>query len=141
MSVRFPFSQQSLAILGTCDGRIIDVFNAVSDVIDCTILCGVRWQPQQDEAFRTGLSKVKWPHSMHNPQPGQARSRAVDAAPYPINWNDRERFVYFAGIVQGVAHQQGLRLRWGGDWDGDNELWDQTFMDLSHFELADYDPR
>jgi len=31
----------------------------------------------------------------------------------------------------------GIRLRWGGDWDGDTELDDNKFDDLPHFELDD----
>ena len=56
-------------------------------------------------------------------------------APYPIDWNDKERFYFFAGYVKGIASQMGIELRWGGDWDSDNQLHDQTFMDLPHFEL------
>ena len=37
----------------------------------------------------------------------------------------------------GRAVELGIRLRWGGDWDGDNELRDQTFNDLVHFEVID----
>lgn len=64
-------------------------------------------------------------------------SRAVDVAPYPINWGDKKRFYHFAGYVQGLAAQLGISLRWGGDWDGDNDLNDQTFFDLVHFELKE----
>ena len=63
-------------------------------------------------------------------------SLAIDAAPSPIDWNDRERFFYFAGVVKGVAEEMGIKIRWGGDWDGDNDFDDQTFDDLVHFELV-----
>jgi hypothetical protein len=62
-------------------------------------------------------------------------AEAVDAAPYPIDWKDRERFSYFAGVVLGIAQSQGLQLTWGGDWDRDWQLRDNTFDDLLHFEL------
>ena len=54
---------------------------------------------------------------------------------YPIDWEDRERFSYFAGFVKGVAWRLNIRVRWGGDWDGDTELSDNNFDDLVHFEL------
>ncbi len=38
-----------------------------------------------------------------------------------------------------AAHDLGIELRWGGDWDRDAEFDDQTFNDLPHFELYDYD--
>ena len=34
-----------------------------------------------------------------------------------------------------VANRLGLKVRWGGDWDGDFEFKDQNFHDLPHFEL------
>jgi peptidoglycan L-alanyl-D-glutamate endopeptidase CwlK len=62
---------------------------------------------------------------------------AVDAAPCPINWQKREPFVFFAGIVIGIAAEQGVKLRWGGDWDSDRDLKDQIFFDLPHFEIIE----
>jgi peptidoglycan L-alanyl-D-glutamate endopeptidase CwlK len=35
----------------------------------------------------------------------------------------------------GIAAKMGIKIRWGGDWDRDEELHDQTFFDLPHFEL------
>ena len=34
----------------------------------------------------------------------------------------------------GVAAAEGIKIRWGGDWDRDNDLADQSFNDLVHFE-------
>jgi hypothetical protein len=44
------------------------------------------------------------------------------------------RWYYFGGYVLGVASETGDDIRWGGDWDGDRSLEDQTFHDLPHFE-------
>lgn len=125
------FSKQSLDRLKTCEPELQELFHHVLQVHDCTILEGHRTEETQDEYFRTGKSKVEYPNSKHNTYP----SRAVDCAPYPIDWNNTKRFYYFAGIVKGVAEHMGLVIRWGGDWDGDNDLDDQSFMDLVHFEL------
>ena len=35
-----------------------------------------------------------------------------------------------------TALGMGIKLRWGGDWDGDWQTRDNTFDDLPHFELA-----
>ncbi len=32
------------------------------------------------------------------------------------------RFYFFAGIVKGIAWELGIGVRWGGDWDSDNDL-------------------
>jgi peptidoglycan L-alanyl-D-glutamate endopeptidase CwlK len=64
---------------------------------------------------------------------------AVDAAPWPIDWRDTERFIYFGGYVKGIAAQQGVPIRWGGDWDGDFALKDNLFNDYAHFEIVETD--
>lgn len=46
------------------------------------------------------------------------------------------RFYYFGGYVLGRADEKGIKLRWGGDWDGDREIRDQSFDDTVHFELV-----
>lgn len=99
---------------------------------DCTVIQGHRGQEEQDQAYRTGRSQVKWPHGKHNASP----SLAADVAPYPIDWRDIRRFDHFAGFVKGVAAEMGLTIRWGGDWDSDHDLKDQRFNDLVHFELV-----
>lgn len=127
------FSKASARKLATCDVRLVQVFERVIEHFDCTILTGYRDQQTQDEAFATGHSKKKWPESKHNQSP----SLAVDAAPYPIDWNDRERFHYFAGYVLGVGAMLGVKLRYGGDWNRDTEVKDNDFDDLLHFEVVE----
>ena len=118
--------------LNTCHPDLQKVFRRVVEKYDLTITCGTRGEAEQNEAFRTGKSKVQFPKSKHNLTP----SLAVDAVPYPIDWNDRSRFYHFAGYVLGIAEGMGIKLRWGGDWDGDFDLKDQKFFDLPHFELV-----
>jgi len=64
-------------------------------------------------------------------------SLAVDAAPYPIDWNDRDRWMRFSGFVLGVARAYGVTLRWGGDWDRDWDVADNRFNDWPHFEIVE----
>ena len=127
------FGKRSLRALATCDDRIQQVFNRVIVHFDCTILEGHRGRIRQNEAFDMGRSKVKWPDSRHNTKP----SIAVDAAPWPIDWNDRDRFHYFGGLVIGIARELWIPLYWGGDWNGDGQMRDNRFDDLPHFELRD----
>ena len=127
------FSANSLSKLATCDERLQQIMKVVIEHWDCTIVEGSRPQEVQDEHYRTGRSKVQYPHSKHNSSP----SAAIDVAPYPIDWNDVARFRYFAGFVMGVATMHGVKLIWGGDWDSDRSCKDQTFHDLPHFELAE----
>ncbi len=125
------YSQKSLKQLYSCHSQLQILFFEIIRHYDCTILEGHRSEERQDELYRVGQSKVEYPDSKHNTIP----SMAVDVAPYPIDWNDTKRFYHFAGFVIATAKQLGLDIRWGGDWDSDNDLDDQTFMDLVHFEL------
>lgn len=126
------FSKTSATRLATCHPDLVSVLTRVLELCDCSILCGHRNEEEQNAAFLNGKSQVQYPNGKHNTLP----SRAVDVAPYPIDWNDRERFSYFAGLVIGVGASMGIAIRWGGDWDGDFDLKDNHFDDLVHFELC-----
>lgn len=136
------FSKESMSMLNTCHADLIKVFTKVVQTYDCKILEGHRGEKRQNELFSQGKSKLKYPNGEHNGTP----SRAVDVAPYPINWGESgtsaqrqkaiARFYHFAGYALAVANEMGVKLRWGGDWDGDKDFSDQTFDDLVHFELA-----
>ena len=125
------FGRKSRENLATCDKELQNLFNEVVKYFDCSVLVGFRGKNEQNRAFKEGHSKVKWPKGKHNSNP----SFAVDVAPYPIDWEDRERFIYFGGFVKGCAYQLGIPLRWGGDWDNDTSLSDNNFDDLVHFEI------
>jgi len=84
-----------------------------------------------------GKSQVRWPDGNHNTVP----SLAVDVTPYPIKWDDRERQTLFAGYVLATAKAMGVSLRWGGDWDRDTEVRDNSFDDLVHFEIVKQEAR
>jgi len=127
------FSKRSKDNLATCDVKLQNLFNEVINYFDCSVLCGHRGEKEQNEAFHAGRSKLKFPKSKHNSSPSQA----VDVAPYPIDWEDKERFYYFAGMVKGIAQKMDIPIRWGGDWDSDTQVKDQTFFDLPHFELQE----
>ncbi|OCH32970.1 peptidase [Aliivibrio fischeri] len=126
------FSQQSATRLASCHPQLQKVFTKVLEICDCSILCGHRTEAEQN-ALPSSNTKVRFPNSKHNSVP----SKAVDATPYPYDEDDRERFSYFAGIVIGVGASMGIVIRWGGDWDKDNELKDNGFDDLMHFELVE----
>ncbi len=127
------FSPLSTTQLNSCHPDLVRLFTEVTKYADCTVLCGHRGQAEQDEAVRTGHSKTPWPRSKHNTEP----SMAVDVVPFPIDWKDRTGMAHFAGFVQGVAAGLGIRVRWGGDWNGNFNLKDENFFDLPHFELVE----
>lgn len=138
--MRYPLSTIEEQRLGTCNVAIQTLVLKVIDRWNIAIIFGYRNKADQDKAFAEGKTKLKFPNSKHNSLP----SMAIDMVPVElkdkretIDWNDRERMHLFAGYVLAVADQMGIKLRWGGDWDGDTEVKDNSFDDLVHFELID----
>jgi len=125
------FGKKSTEQLSNAHPKLQQVFTEVIKNYDCSVLQSVRGEAEQNEAYRRGVSKLKYPDSKHNSEP----SLAVDVVPYPIDWNNIDRFIHFTGYVKGVADSMNIKIRCGCDWDGDNDMTDQTFMDYPHFEL------
>lgn len=125
------------------------VFREVVRYYDCTVIEGHRNEADQNKYFLTGTTKIRWPDGAHNTYP----SNAVDVAPWPIpenwgdlkknvtlrnrdlSWKERVKFYQLAAIVLFVADQMGVKIRWGGDWDGDGNYRNNKFDDLVHYEL------
>jgi peptidoglycan L-alanyl-D-glutamate endopeptidase CwlK len=142
--------------LSTSEKDLQTVMNEVIKDFDNTILYGYRTPEFQLSLFKHGRELIDgiWrivdkdkivtycdgtiKKSNHNYSP----SRAIDATPYPVNWKDYKRMYYFAGFVMAIAKRLKIEgkithdLIWGGDWDGDTDVRDQTFMDDCHFELS-----
>jgi|TARA_Y100000310_G_C20600428_1_gene772722 hypothetical protein len=122
------FGSRSRRRLKGVDTKLVNVLNETIKLMDITVIEGVRSKKRQAELLKKGATKVKYSKHMEG--------KAVDVAPYPIQWDDRERFHYMGGIVRGVASQMGIKVRWGGDWDSDGEIKDNNFDDLVHIELV-----
>lgn len=129
----YKWGPRSIKHLVTLDERLQKVLNEVIKYVDCSIIEGHRSGERQNKLFEEGRTKVKYPYGRHNSNP----SRAVDVVPYPIDWDDRERFHLFAGFVIGIGQSMGIKLRWGGDWNMNFEVDDNNFDDFPHFELVD----
>jgi peptidoglycan L-alanyl-D-glutamate endopeptidase CwlK len=133
------FSKRSIEKLGTCHPDLQMIMQHAIRVMDFSILCGHRGKGEQWRLYQDGKTKLNYPNSKHNKTP----SLAVDIAPYPIDWSDRKRFYYLAGVVEGIADQllrDGVithKIRWGGDWNRNHNFNDQTFFDLPHIELVE----
>lgn len=127
------FSTLSEQRLATCDPRLQAILKEAIRHVDFTIMCGFRGPDEQEDAYRTGRSKVRWPNSKHNRRP----SVAVDLAPFPVDWTDTARFARLAGYIERIAHEQGVKLRWGGDFDQDGRTVGEKFIDMPHLEIVE----
>jgi peptidoglycan LD-endopeptidase CwlK len=129
------FSTSSMLQKRYADPRLQRWLDELIKYTDFAIVCSYRDKEAQDKAVAENKSKTPWPTSKHNSKP----SLAVDIVPYSshygLMWNDNRAFYMLAGAGKMMAAQLGLKLRWGGDWDSDNDLNDQKFNDLPHWEI------
>lgn len=135
------FGSTSEIRLATCHPDIQKVMREAIKHCDFTVIFGKRTVEEQQELFKKGraLKAGKWvktgatvtnldgvnKKSMHNYSP----SKAIDIAPYPIDWNDLGRFREMAEVVKQAAETVNVDIVWGGDW--------KTFKDYPHFEIKE----
>lgn len=153
-------SQTSKARLETCVPELQHIVNLAIQYIDFSVICGARSKEEQDLAVSQGNSKTPWPTSKHNTFPSQA----VDIYPYIVGigvlidtpdciakikevWKlpdlddqkikafVKEEFCKLAGVILMCARMNKYALVWGGDWDGDENRLEKSFIDLPHFEM------
>lgn len=135
------FGRRSRERLKGVDARLVSVLNEVVKYFDITVIEGLRSQERQNELVKQGKSKTKFGKHV--------QGKAVDIAPYPIDWKARDDFHYLGGFVLGIAAKLGVNVRWGGDWSSpslDKDVMtgkeqrttkDNGFDDLVHFEIQD----
>jgi peptidoglycan L-alanyl-D-glutamate endopeptidase CwlK len=149
------YGKQSLKALSTCHPDLVTLFKEVVRVFDNSVIYGNRSITEQFELYKKGRELInkqwvitdknkvvtykdgKTNLSNHNYTP----SHAVDAIPYPLDWSDDKRMCYFAGYVMATAIRLKLEgkithdIRWGGDWNQNTEIKDESFRDYCHFEI------
>jgi peptidoglycan L-alanyl-D-glutamate endopeptidase CwlK len=125
----YKFGKRSRERLKGVDAKLVNVLNELIKIMDVTVIEGLRSAERQEELLKKGATKVKYSKHMEG--------KAVDIAPYPIDWDDRDRFHYMGGMIRGIAKQLNVNVRWGGDWDSDGEVKDNNFDDLVHIEIKD----
>jgi peptidoglycan LD-endopeptidase CwlK len=136
----FKYSQRSLQRLSTCHPDLIRLFLELSRTHDVSIIVGFRDNKDQLIAYQTGKSEKKPGCSKHNHYP----SMAVDAVPAnaPRLWKNgedlpRKTYEGFAKDIFDLAGILKIKLRWGGDWNGNGiSSTDQTLNDFAHWELV-----
>lgn len=127
----YSFSKRSEQNLLTCHPDIVKVCRELIKQIDFSVLEGHRGKEAQEKAFASGNSKAHYPNSKHNSVP----SHAVDLAPYPIDWNNLQRFrdlwTRFDAIAKLLADRGEIasEFEWGGEWNG--------IKDYPHIEIKE----
>lgn len=123
--------QRSLDRLRGVNNSLVAVLKKACESMpfDITVLEGVRSYERQQELLKQGATKVSVSRHMSG--------NAIDIAPYPIDWNDTERFKIVAHHMFAAAKELGIVIRWGGNWSRQDETVKPTssFVDMPHFEL------
>lgn len=123
--------QRSLDRLKGVNPSLVAVFKRACETMpfDVTVLEGLRSYERQQELLKQGATKVSVSRHMSG--------NALDIAPYPIDWNDLERFQIVAEHMFKAAEELGIVIRWGGTWERSFTKpvkW-AKFLDAPHFEL------
>jgi len=87
--------------------------------VDFAVIEGIRHISRQRELLKAGKSTTL--NSRH------LTGHAVDMVPYPVDWEDLERFELMAKAMKSAAKELDISIVWGGDW--------KSFYDAPHFEL------
>lgn len=117
---------------------LVCVVERAAELMPLTVIEGLRTKERQAQLYAQGRTapgpKVTWTLSSKH-----IDGKAVDVAPLPLDWNDRKGFLALAGAMFAAAQAIGarIRIRWGGDWDGDGKPMERGESDLPHFELID----
>lgn len=136
------FGSESKRQLATCHNDLQAVANEAIKYIDFSIIEGHRGHDAQEAAFAKGNTQLHFPKGNHNSLP----SKAFDFAPFPVDWGggaaNTERWCYVAGYIMAVGERllaEGKithKLRWGGDWNRNDDTRDEHFRDRPHIEIV-----
>ena len=123
------FGSKSSRVLESLNEDLAELMVEAIKWVDISLIEGKRSSERQAELLKLGATKTL--KSKH------LTGQAIDFAPYHngIQWDKRENFIYTAGIIYGIACMMGIKIRWGGDWNKNNDLSDNDFDDLCHIEL------
>lgn len=118
------YSKKSKDKLATCHPDLQRLANEIIKEIDITILHGHRTPAEQNALYQQGRTKPGKivtnvdgynKKSRHNYSPSQA----FDFAPWPIDWNDLDRFKAVGDLAKVKAKELGIKITYGGDWGWD----------------------
>jgi len=141
------FGKRSKANLRNVHQDLVLVAYEAIKITDFSVLYGHRSQELQFKLYQKGRKKIngRWRVSDKSKivtyRDGYKKlskhnfgiARALDIAPYPIDWKNLKRFYYMAGVFVACANRlkwEGVidkTIVWGGNWI--------SFKDYPHFQI------
>lgn len=135
----YALGARSLARLEGVDPRLVRVVKRAIGLskVDFTVIEGRRTLARQRELYAQGRTKpgpvVTWTlKSKH------IDGSAVDVAPWingAIDWNNLKNFDLIAEAMFEAARIEGVRIRWGADWNRNGRPRERGETDSPHFEI------
>ena len=126
----YKLSERSLNNLAECHPDLQKIAHELIKEMDVLIVDGHRGEKEQNDAFRRGTSKLRYPNSKHNKKPALAFDAVpfVKGAPGGIDWSARARFLAMREHFKLTAARLGIQLRFIS--------WDLPHIELANSEIA-----
>ena len=117
----YKLGTRSMQSLSGVHPDLVDVVKLAITIteVDFTVIEGIRNINRQRQLYKAGKSTTM--NSRH------ITGHAIDMVPWPVDWDDLERFNVMAEAMKTAAEVQEIPIVWGGDW--------KSFYDAPHFEL------
>ena len=117
----YKLGTRSMQSLSGVHPDLVDVVKLAITIteVDFTVIEGIRNINRQRQLYKAGKSTTM--NSRH------ITGHAIDMVPWPVDWEDLERFNVMAEAMKTAAEVQEIPIVWGGDW--------KSFYDAPHFEL------
>jgi peptidoglycan L-alanyl-D-glutamate endopeptidase CwlK len=117
----YKLGKRSLQNLSGVNPDLVEVIKKAIEItdVDFTVIEGLRGIERQKQLYKDGKSTTL--NSRH------ITGHAVDMVPWPVDWDDLERFEVMSEAMKASASELDIDIVWGGDWKG--------FYDGPHFQL------
>lgn len=147
----FSFSKISLDNMKGVHPDLVRVIKRALSlgIIDFRVIEGVRTPERQKKLYAQGRTapgpKVTWTLNSNHFKKADGYGHAVDILPAPYDWKLEDpkstpelddNFALVADAMFAAAKLEGVKIRWGANWDGDTQWREKGETDNPHFELA-----
>lgn len=156
----FAFGHLSNARLIGVHPKLVEVLERAIEISeqDFMILEGVRSREQMAINYGKGrtaaeceakgvaaryaqphAAKVTWlndPFKSNHAVKSDGYGYAVDAVPYPVDFNTISKYDAIAKAVLRAAKEKGVKIRWGDDWNQNGIPRERGETDAGHFEMV-----